>query len=130
MAVRAEIAAGRAADVPALFFAADAVVVVQGAPHVPFVGVFVGLEEISRFFGHLETAKAELLQVDASLIDGDNVVTIGSYRYLVPATGARYRGGFALHTVIRDGKITRWAMYEDSWAVAQAFDATPHTDGT
>ncbi|MGH8879656.1 MAG: nuclear transport factor 2 family protein [Stackebrandtia sp.] len=39
------------------------------------------------------------------------------------ATGRAYRARFALHLTVENGLVTRTHIYEDSLAVAQAFDA-------
>jgi ketosteroid isomerase-like protein len=38
----------------------------------------------------------------------------------VRATGRDIVRPFAIHLCVRDGKIIRYHMYEDSWAVAEA----------
>ncbi|WP_040871229.1 nuclear transport factor 2 family protein [Nocardia exalbida] len=61
-------------------------------------------------------------RVDRVLVDGDDAVVLGEIRQTARATGRAYRARFALHLTVRGGLITRHHVYEDSLAVAQAFD--------
>lgn len=62
-------------------------------------------------------------EVEHILIDGDNAVVLGEIRQTARPTGRAYRARFALHLTIEDGLVTRHHVYEDSLAVAQAFDS-------
>ncbi|MEV5651819.1 nuclear transport factor 2 family protein [Nocardia sp. NPDC052254] len=62
--------------------------------------------------------------VDQILVDGPNAVVLGEIRQTARPTGIPYRARFALHLTIADGLITRHHVYEDSLAVARAFEAT------
>ncbi|RCV58138.1 nuclear transport factor 2 family protein [Marinitenerispora sediminis] len=61
--------------------------------------------------------------VDRVLVDGDEAVVLGEIRQTARSTGRAYRARFALHLTVEDGRVTRHHVYEDSLAVAQAFDA-------
>jgi ketosteroid isomerase-like protein len=107
-------------------FAPDAEIIVGGAPHVPFVGHFVGRKEVRRFFQQF----FELTTPDTNfrpsapevLHQGEQLVVFASFRHQVIATGRHYSGDFALHFVFQDGLIARYHMYENSWSVGNAFD--------
>jgi uncharacterized protein len=60
--------------------------------------------------------------VERVLVDGDDAVVLGEIRQTARATGRSYRARFALHLTVEDGLVTRHHVYEDSLAVAQAFD--------
>ncbi|AUH44967.1 nuclear transport factor 2 family protein [Streptomyces sp. CMB-StM0423] len=62
-------------------------------------------------------------QVERILVDGEDAVVIGEIRQTARSTGRAYRARFALHLTVEDGLVTRHHVYEDSLAVAQAFDA-------
>lgn len=62
-------------------------------------------------------------EVERVLIDGDDAVVIGEIRQTARSTGRAYRARFAMHLSFEDGLVTRHHIYEDSLAVAQAFDA-------
>ncbi|WP_249644486.1 nuclear transport factor 2 family protein [Nocardia sputi] len=60
--------------------------------------------------------------VDGVLVDGADAVALGEIRQTARRTGRAYRARFALHLTVRDGLVIRHHVYEDSLAVAQAFD--------
>ena len=60
--------------------------------------------------------------VERILVDGDDAVVLGEIRQTARPTGRAYRARFAMHLTIEDGLVTRHHVYEDSLAVAQAFD--------
>lgn len=61
--------------------------------------------------------------VERVLVDGDDAVVLGEIRQTARPTGRAYRARFALHLTVEDGLVTRHHVYEDSLAVAQAFEA-------
>ncbi|MFB8003513.1 nuclear transport factor 2 family protein [Nocardia sp. NPDC056000] len=60
--------------------------------------------------------------VERILVDGPDAVVLGEIRQTARSTGRAYRSRFALHLTVENGLITRHHVYEDSLAVAQAFD--------
>ncbi|MEV7086509.1 nuclear transport factor 2 family protein [Streptomyces sp. NPDC093085] len=71
--------------------------------------------------GHVpEEARTE---VERILVDGDDAVVLGEIRQTARSTGRAYRARFALHLTVADGLVTRHHVYEDSLAVARAFEA-------
>ncbi|BDM69595.1 ketosteroid isomerase [Streptomyces nigrescens] len=62
-------------------------------------------------------------EIERILIDGNDAVVLGEIRQTARSTGRAYRARFALHLTIENGLVTRHHVYEDSLAVAQAFDA-------
>lgn len=63
--------------------------------------------------------------VESILVDGDNAVVLGEMQQTAKSTGRSYRFRFALHVTFEDGLVVRNHVYEDSLAVAQAFDSEP-----
>ena len=61
-------------------------------------------------------------EIERILVDGDDAVILGEIRQTARSTGRAYRARFALHLTIEQGLVTRHHVYEDSLAVAQAFD--------
>lgn len=113
---------GRRDEIADRYFSPDAVIRVQGAPHVPFVGTFEG-RQAQRAFFDLGGAEPQTFEVRSVLADGEDVVTLGYFDFLVASTGRHYKGEWALHTRVVDGRIVHWQMFEDSWSVGHAFDA-------
>ncbi|GAB2872394.1 nuclear transport factor 2 family protein [Streptomyces deserti] len=60
-------------------------------------------------------------EIERILVDGDDAVVLGEIRQTARPTGRPYRARFALHLTVRDGRIVRHHVYEDSLAVARAF---------
>ncbi|MFI0820789.1 nuclear transport factor 2 family protein [Streptomyces sp. NPDC021098] len=63
------------------------------------------------------------IEIERILIDGNDAVVLGEIRQTARSAGCAYRARFALHLTVKDGLVTRHHVYEDSLAVAQAFDA-------
>jgi uncharacterized protein len=61
-------------------------------------------------------------RVHAVLVDGADAVVLGEVAHTAKPTGRPYVAAFALHLTVVDGLITRYHVYEDSLAVARAFD--------
>jgi uncharacterized protein len=61
-------------------------------------------------------------EIERILVDGPDAVLLGEIRQTARSTGRAYRARFALHLTFADGLITRHHVYEDSLAVARAFD--------
>ncbi|MFJ9110772.1 nuclear transport factor 2 family protein [Streptomyces sp. NPDC102283] len=62
-------------------------------------------------------------EVERILVDGSDAVVLGVIRQTARLTGRAYQARFALHLTVADGLVTRHHVYEDSLAVAQAFEA-------
>ncbi|MEV6551141.1 nuclear transport factor 2 family protein [Streptomyces sp. NPDC051597] len=62
-------------------------------------------------------------EIERVLIDGNDAVVLGEIRQTARPTRRAYRARFALHLTVEDGLVTRHHVYEDSLAVAQAFEA-------
>lgn len=62
-------------------------------------------------------------EVERVLVDGNDAIVLGEIRQTARSTGRAYTARFALHLTIEHGLVTRHHIYEDSLAVARAFDA-------
>jgi ketosteroid isomerase-like protein len=67
-------------------------------------------------------------EIDRVLVDGSDAVVFGEIRQTARSTGRAYRARFALHLTVEHGLVTRHHVYEDSLAVAQAFDTESFAD--
>ncbi|MFD8390798.1 nuclear transport factor 2 family protein [Streptomyces sp. NPDC059680] len=68
-------------------------------------------------------------EVERILVDGREAVVLGEIRQTARSTGRACRARFALHLTVEDGLVTRHHVYEDSLAVAQAFDTKGPGEG-
>ncbi|NGO06803.1 SnoaL-like domain-containing protein [Streptomyces sp. HC44] len=69
---------------------------------------------------HHVTGQADT-EVERVLVDGDEAVVFGEIRQTAKSTGRAYRARFALHLTVANGLVVRHHVYEDSLAVARAF---------
>ncbi|AOS63793.1 nuclear transport factor 2 family protein [Actinoalloteichus hymeniacidonis] len=92
---------------------------------VPWIGRKVGRAGVAEFYTQL-AAGTELAHfgIDTIIGDGDRCVVLGGLRTTVLATGRVIETDFAFDVRVRDGLITRYHMFEDTWAVASAFEPT------
>ncbi|MFF5189266.1 nuclear transport factor 2 family protein [Streptomyces sp. NPDC000345] len=71
---------------------------------------------------HHTPAEADT-RVERVLVDGADAVVLGEIRQTAAPTGRPYRAAFALHLTVAGGLVVRHHVYEDSLAVARAFEA-------
>ncbi|MFJ8079188.1 ketosteroid isomerase-like protein [Streptomyces sp. SAI-170] len=67
-------------------------------------------------------AERAATRVERILVDGADAVVLGEIRQTSKATGRAYRARFALHLSVENGLVVRHHVYEDSLAVARAFE--------
>lgn len=98
---------------------------VNGAANVPWAGKRSSRAEIEEFFGifpQVLTAP-EAFEITGKIAQGDDAVVFATCVFGVKATGKKFTNSYALHFTVTDGKISRYHMYEDSHAIAEAFAA-------
>lgn len=115
------LAEGKSAEAAALF--ADSVSFsIPHPPGIPWVPEVDSAEGMRTFFELLQThVQAKELDLHQVVAEGDDVVLIGHMVSEVKKTGRDIDTAFVLHTTVRDGRITRYHLYEDSYAVARAY---------
>ncbi|MFI0404767.1 nuclear transport factor 2 family protein [Actinomadura sp. 3N508] len=90
-----------------------------GIPWVPEVGSADGMRAFFELLGtHVRGKEFELRQIVA---EGDDVILLGRMVSEVKKTGREIDTAFALHTTVQNGRITRYHLYEDTYAVAKAY---------
>ena len=115
------LAEGKSAEAAALF--ADSVSFsIPHPPGLPWVPEVDSAEGMRTFFDLLQThVQAKEFELSHVIAEGENVVLIGHMVSEVKATGRTIDTAFALHTTVQDGRITRYHLYEDTYAVARAY---------
>lgn len=83
------------------------------------------LAELNRLLAEHHVPGESDTQVERILVDGDDAVVLGEIRQTARPTGRAYRARFALHVTFEQGLVVRNHVYEDSLAVAQAFETSP-----
>ncbi len=115
------LAEGRSAEAAALF--ADSVSFsIPHPPGIPRVPEVDSAEGMRTFFELLRThVRAKEFELHQVVAEGDDVVLVGRMVSEVRRTGRDIDTAFALHTTVRDGRITRYHLYENTYAVANAY---------
>ena len=115
------LAEGKSAEAAALF--ADSVSFsIPHPPGIPWVPEVDSAEGMRTFFDLLQThVQAREFDLRHVVADGDDVVLVGRMVSEVKATGRTIDTAFALHTTVQGGRITRYHLYEDTYAVARAY---------
>jgi ketosteroid isomerase-like protein len=97
---------------------------VPAAPALPWGGTRAHRSEVRAFFetmwAHFQTDQSQL-GLDQILINGEDAVALGNFSHVANTTGERFTTPVALHIRVKDGKVTRLYLYEDTYAVAKAF---------
>ncbi|MBF6169950.1 nuclear transport factor 2 family protein [Nocardia blacklockiae] len=75
--------------------------------------------QLEELLAHVVPEEARAT-VDTILVDGADAVLFGAVSGRVRATGKTFDGPFALRLTVRDGRITRHHLYENSVSVAAA----------
>ncbi len=118
-----DLANGRDPDQLAAHFAEDVDWYIPGdIDAVPWIGRKRGRAGVAEFYRQLkELVVPEEFEVRNVLAERDRCVVLGSLVTLVRATGSRIESEFAFDIEVHDGLITRYHMFEDTWAVARAW---------
>ncbi|MFF1695493.1 nuclear transport factor 2 family protein [Streptomyces sp. NPDC058257] len=115
------LAEGKSAQAAALF-AESVSFSIPHPPGIPWVPEVDSAEGMRTFFELLQThVQAKEFDLRQVIAEGEDVVLIGHMVSEVKKTGRNIDTAFALHTTVRDGQITRYHLYEDSYAVAKAY---------
>jgi uncharacterized protein len=103
-------------------FADEFDLLVAGADFVPWTGPRSTKGELDQFLAAV-VAEVETREfaIDQVVVDGRDGVALGHATHLVCRTGRTFSGRFALHVVVAHGQIVKYHMFEDSHAIAEAF---------
>ncbi|WP_406365081.1 nuclear transport factor 2 family protein [Streptomyces sp. NBC_01546] len=116
-----ETIAGHHGREAAALFAESVSFRIPHPPGIPWVPEVDSAEGMRTFFELLQThVQAKEFDLRQVIAEGDDVVLIGRMISGVKKTGRDIDTAFALHTTVRDGRITRYHLYED-YAVAEAY---------
>lgn len=96
-------------------------------PAVPWVRPRSRRDEVAAHFREIEAhhSPGGGASVSAILVDGADAVVLAEIQQTAASTGRSYTAMCALRFTVEDGRITRYHVYEDSLAVARAFEASP-----
>lgn len=88
---------------------------------VAFSGTRMGVEGVKQFFSMLaDTQEVRSFEPGEFIAQGERVVALGSYRWLVKTTGHEFGGDWAHVFTVRDGKIASFQEFLDTAAAVAA----------
>lgn len=88
---------------------------------VPWIGRKIGKAGAAAFYAQIrEQIKSERFEVNEILVQGQRVVAFGVLASRVIRTGKLIESEFCFDFTVEQSEITRFRMFEDSFAVAQA----------
>ena len=118
----ADIGSGAGPDEIAALFSASVQFEVPGdVGALPWIGRRTGRSAVSDFIrGTRRLLERVRFDVEGILTNEDRAVILGDLASKVIATGKAIESPFALILQISDGKITRFQMLEDTFAVSRA----------
>jgi ketosteroid isomerase-like protein len=90
--------------------------------NVPFSGARSGKEQVAKFFDELNDAQHSLqFEPREFIAQGDKVVALGHYAWMVNSTDRTYESDWAEVFTIRNGKISKFREYANTAAGAAAY---------
>ena len=103
--------------------AEDVVWHVDGSTAVPTIGLLRGRERVRQWLSDFpDHFTPRVFAIDRLFESGDDVMTVGRFRHLARATGRVVGSDLAIRFTVRDGRIARYQILEDSLLLARAFD--------
>lgn len=112
-------------DVPAVLdlLTDDVDWTLQGPPSIPFAGTRHGRDGVAEFFTLVgQNLQFEVFEPYVFVDQDDTVVALGRERSQSTSTGRIVVQEWAHVYTLRDGKIARFQAFEDTAALAAAFD--------
>ncbi|NWJ71537.1 nuclear transport factor 2 family protein [Pseudonocardia sp. ICBG1122] len=89
---------------------------------VPWIGRKTGRAGAADFWAQVQDRlESEHFAISDTLIKGGRVVVLGDLRSRLRDTGRLISSEFVFDFEVSNGQITRFRMFEDTFAVAQAF---------
>lgn len=95
----------------------------EGDTSLPWIGETKGKEEIFKFLGvFTSNLKTTLWENSDAFALGDTVAVFGKMNSVTTKSGKETgEFTFALRAKVKDGKVSLWHWFEDSFAVSQAY---------
>lgn len=98
---------------------------------IPFVGQRKGHEQVARAIAEFTAMQnAEQFELRRFVIQDDEVIALGHYRWQIKSTGLSYESDFAHVFTVSDGKISHFQEYLDTQAWAAAYGVAPLLSAT
>jgi ketosteroid isomerase-like protein len=94
-----------------------------GTEEAPWIRPRQSREDMADFFRSMNESfvpEDRSASLSAFLVDEEDAVVVGRISQRLKSNGRAFTSPFALHLTVTDGLITRYHVYEDSLAVAEA----------
>jgi len=90
---------------------------------VPWIGRKIGKSGAAQFYTQIrEQISSEYFSVNEILSNGNRVVALGALASRVIRTGKLIESEFCFDFTVENGEITRFRMFEDSFAVSKSVE--------
>jgi len=114
---------GKIEEMVAQFITAESVLDNPLPASIPFGGVYAGPAGFVRYAQEIFAGiNIEMFEIDEMFAAGDRVTVLGCERSRSLATGRHYEMAWVHVLTVRDGKILHMREYNDTAAMAAAFD--------
>jgi ketosteroid isomerase-like protein len=95
----------------------------------PFAGIVRGREQLGKWFGQMDAvSEVEAFETQEFIAQGDKVVVLGKYNYRATATGRSWESDWVMVWVVKNGKIARGQIFEDTLAQATALSGASNKE--
>ena len=93
-----------------------------GPSSIPYARERRGLDEVRQFFDEIY-ANVEVTSFEPRefFANGERVVALGTWAGRAKPTGRSFADEWAMAFTMKDGKVTSFRAYEDTYAQVQAF---------
>lgn len=108
-------------------FSDNASLTIEGSPRIPWLGHRTSPGQIREFFELLfSLVTVDKFAVEKIVVDDGEAIIFGDLKDTVKASGRSFEFPFVIRLTVDGGKVGKYYMYEDSYALDQAFaDADP-----
>ncbi|MCW3099028.1 MAG: ketosteroid isomerase [Chthonomonadaceae bacterium] len=90
---------------------------------IPYHGKRHGKAAVQQFFAEVAQIQVAEFTPQDYLAVGNRVVSLGTWSGTVKSTGKKFKSDWAMVWTVENGKIKQFTAYEDTAAVAAAFQA-------
>lgn len=113
-------------------FTDSASITVNGSSRVPWLGHRTSRGEMREFYELLfSLVTVDRFEVEKFVVDDAEAIIFGELKDTLKATGRSFEFPFAIRLTVEGDKIAKYHMYEDSFALDQAFtDSDDLSDST
>jgi ketosteroid isomerase-like protein len=92
------------------------------AREIPYGGHYHGRDAVEKFFKTLgQNIEYEYFEASEYVSHNERVVALGRERFRVKSTGRHVENEWAMVLTVRQGKIARFRVYEDTAAIVAGF---------